>query len=222
MNDVLWYSARASGLVGWLLLATASAWGLALSSKVRVPRARPAWTLDLHRYLGGLATAFTLVHVTSIMADTYVHFGPVEVLVPFASSWKPGAVAAGIVAFYLLLAVELTSLARRRMPERVWRRIHALAFPLFVVCTVHLLTAGTDASSPLVRLVVIVGTGLVLVLSCLRAATAARRRTMPPRVRVSPVRPDPWVLEPQPAPPSAASYAPPFMEELRTPVAPRG
>ncbi len=52
---------------------------------------------DQREYLGGLATIFTAVHVVSIRADTYVHFGPVQVLVPFTASWRPGAVAAGVV-----------------------------------------------------------------------------------------------------------------------------
>jgi DMSO/TMAO reductase YedYZ heme-binding membrane subunit len=45
---------------------------------------------------------------------------------------------------YLLLAVELTSLARRRLPKRAWRAIHFASFPLFLVATVHGITAGTD------------------------------------------------------------------------------
>jgi len=34
-----------------------------------------------------------------------VHFGPAQLLIPLASAWRPGAVAWGIVAFYLLVAV---------------------------------------------------------------------------------------------------------------------
>ena len=63
---------------------------------------------------------------------------------PLASSWHPVAVAWGIVAMYLLLAVELTSLGRRRVPRRAWRVVHTLSFPTFVLATVHGLTAGTD------------------------------------------------------------------------------
>ena len=46
---------------------------------------------------------------------------------------------------YVLLAVEITSLARRSLPKRVWRRVHMLAFPLWLFSTVHFVTAGTDA-----------------------------------------------------------------------------
>jgi DMSO/TMAO reductase YedYZ heme-binding membrane subunit len=55
-----------------------------------------------------------------------------------------------VVALYLLVAVQATSLARRRLPHRLWRRIHLTAFPLLAVVTAHLLTAGADRANPLV------------------------------------------------------------------------
>ena len=86
-----WYIARAAGLMAWALLTASVIWGLAISTKAKAfgRRPRPAWTLDLHRFLGALATIFTAVHVGAILIDTYVKFDLVSVLVPFASSWKP-------------------------------------------------------------------------------------------------------------------------------------
>ena len=139
-----WYAARAAGIVAWALLAASVTWGLALSTHVLGRKPRPAWLLDLHRALGGLAVIFTAVHVVTIMLDSYVHFGLAEALVPLASTWHPVAVAWGIAAFYLLAVVELTSLARRKLPNRLWRRVHFASFPLFVSATLHGLSAGTD------------------------------------------------------------------------------
>ena len=155
-SQLWWYSARAGGIVAWALLTASVVWGLVMSAKLRPPRVRPAWTLDLHRYLGGLATIFVGVHVGSIILDSYTHFGLSDVLVPFASQWHPLAVAWGVVAMYVLLAVEITSLARRSLPQRVWRRVHMLAFPLWLIATVHFVTAGTDATTTL-ALVAMIG-----------------------------------------------------------------
>jgi hypothetical protein len=149
MSHLFWYTARAGGIVAWALLAASTIWGLWLSGRVRPMGARPAWILDLHRFLGGLATIFVGVHVGSILLDTYTHFGLTDVLVPFASSWHPLAVAWGVVALYVLLAVELTSLARDRLPQRLWRTIHVASLPLFVLSTIHYVSAGTDASNRL-------------------------------------------------------------------------
>jgi hypothetical protein len=96
--------------------------------------------------LGGLALVFTGVHVGAILLDTYVHFGLTSVLVPFASTWHPLAVAWGVVSLYLLLAVEITSLLRARISHRTWRGVHFASFGLFVTATIHGLAAGTDTT----------------------------------------------------------------------------
>jgi len=103
--------------------------------------------LSTHRYLGALAVVFTGVHVLGLVADSYVHFGITDVLLPLASSWHPVAVAWGVVGMWLLLAVEGTSLARQHLPQHVWRGIHLLSYPILALTTVHLLSAGTDAKS---------------------------------------------------------------------------
>ncbi|MGO9874886.1 MAG: ferric reductase-like transmembrane domain-containing protein [Acidimicrobiia bacterium] len=157
MNTMLpWYIARAAGIMSWVLLAAATFWGLALSTKVLGRRPRPNWLLDMHRWLGGVALIFTVIHVVALLADTYVHFGLTEILVPFASSWHPVAVAWGVVAFYLVLAVELTSLVRSHISKRLWRQVHTASFVLFIVATIHGLTAGTDTKSLPVRVFVAV------------------------------------------------------------------
>jgi DMSO/TMAO reductase YedYZ heme-binding membrane subunit len=196
MTSQLWWDvARAGGLLGWALLSASVLWGLALSSRIFGRRPRPAWLLDLHRYLGGLAVIFVGVHVAAIMLDTFVSFGPVETFVPFASSWNPGAVAWGIVALYLLLAVELTSLARSHLPLRIWRRVHYLSFGVFVFSTIHLLTAGTDSTSPALLVAVVAVCGAVAVLLALRV-TPNQRQPIAPRPPRPPAPRDPVALRP--------------------------
>ena len=163
-----WFVARSAGLVAWALTAASVLWGLALSTKILGPKVRPNWILDLHRWLGSLALTFTGIHVVSLLFDTYVHFGVVSVLVPFATDWHPVAVAAGIVSFYLLLAVEITSLLRSRIPTALWRRTHVLSFGLFVTSTVHGLTAGTDTGPLMLRV------GALLTAALFAGLTTAR------------------------------------------------
>jgi predicted ferric reductase len=151
MSQLWWHTARAGGIVAWGLMAASVLWGLALSTKVTNGKPRPNWLLDMHRFLGAAALVFTGIHVTSIMLDSYVHFGPTEVLVPFTGNWHPLAVAWGIVSMYLLAAVEVTSLLRRRISKRVWRSVHFASFGVFVFSTIHLLTAGTDRSEPVLQ-----------------------------------------------------------------------
>jgi hypothetical protein len=98
-------------------------------------------------------------------------------LVPFAAAWRPGAVAWGVVALYLLAAVQATSLARRHLPHRLWRRVHLTAFPLLLAATAHLLTAGSDRANPavLTMLTATVATTMFLLLFRLLHLQGARR-----------------------------------------------
>lgn len=175
MNSQLWwYFARSGGIVAWALLAGSVLWGLALSTKVLRGRPRPNWILDLHRFLGGMALLFTGIHVVSLIMDSYVHFGLLEVLVPFTGTWHPVAVAWGVISLYLLLAIELTSLARKRLSKRVWRMTHYLSFPLFLLTTVHALSAGTDRSTLPMRSSVIAVSALITALTFVRLNKAER------------------------------------------------
>ncbi|HKA05001.1 MAG TPA: ferric reductase-like transmembrane domain-containing protein [Acidimicrobiales bacterium] len=181
-DQVWWYTARAGGIVAWALMAAGVLWGLALSTKVLRGKPRPNWVLDLHRFLGGLAVVFTGVHVTAIVADSYVHFGLTEILVPFTGDWHPVAVAWGIIGAYFLAAVEITSLLRRRLSKRAWRSTHYLSFPLFVLTTVHALSAGTDRHSFVLRWGVIATCVAVTALTFVRV----RRVERPPTARPAP------------------------------------
>lgn len=139
-----WYINRSAGLVAWALLSGSTIFGLLLSSKLLGRRVRPNWLLDLHRGLSGLSVIFVGVHVAGAIGDNYIHFGAADVLVPFASGWRAGAMAWGVVGMYLLAAVEISSLLRRHLSKAAWRRIHFLSFPLFVSATAHGITAGTE------------------------------------------------------------------------------
>ncbi len=180
-----WYVSRSSGIVAWAVLTGSVLWGLALSTKVLRGKPRPNWILDLHRYLGGLGVVFTLVHVGALLVHKYSPMSVGDVLFPWGTSdakWatlvSPTAVGWGAAAFYLLIAVEVTSLLRRRLSKRVWRAVHFLSFPLFLVATLHGLTAGTDRTTVLFRAANIVAIVLVVGLTAMRVAKADRHDLM--------------------------------------------
>ena len=153
MSQTWWYLSRASGIVAWALLTLAMAWGLLLSTRMFDRRPSPKGLVDLHRFLGGIAVVFVGLHVGTIVADSYVHFGTADVLIPFATGWHPLAVAWGIVAMWILVAVEVTSLAMRHIPRRVWHAVHLASYALFVSATVHAFAAGPDTREQLFELV---------------------------------------------------------------------
>jgi hypothetical protein len=172
---LIWYVARAGGIVAWALAAASVLWGLAFSSRAFGSRPRPAWLFDLHRFLGGLALLFTAIHVLAVLADSYVRFTLVNLLVPLTGDWHPVAVAWGVVALYLLVAVELTALARARLPRNLWRRLHYASFAVFAMTTIHALTAGTDTGAAPFRLAVVASCVAVAGLAAVRLSRSMSR-----------------------------------------------
>jgi sulfoxide reductase heme-binding subunit YedZ len=143
-QKLAWYVSRSSGLITWALVAASIVWGITLSSRLLRRRGIPAWLLDLHRYLAALSLIFTAVHILGLVADNYVYFGWKELFVPNGSPWKTGPVTWGVFSFYLLIVIQGTSLFMKKLPRRLWHGIHLLSYVLFVMATVHGLSAGSD------------------------------------------------------------------------------
>jgi predicted ferric reductase len=187
-QELWWYTVRATGLVAWVLVTAAVVWGLLLSLR-QMPRPRPAWMLDLHRYLGGLAMLFVIAHVGSIAFDSYVGFDWDDLLVPYASAWRPGALAWGIAAAYLLVAVEITSLLMCHVRRGLWHAVHLASYAVFVSVTVHALLAGADAEEPIMRVFAIASSALVALLT-LGRVTTLRGNAFPRELELRAVAPE--------------------------------
>ena len=95
---------------------------------------------------------------------------------PFASSWRPGAVAAGVVAGWLSLALAASFRMRRLIGQRGWRRLHYASFLAFVLALCHALASGTDLAGLGGPIVAAAAGGPVLFLGLLRILTPARPR----------------------------------------------
>jgi predicted ferric reductase len=169
--QIWWYIARASGIIAWLFITASVLWGILLSTKLFPNHRRPAWLLDLHRGLGALSVLFLLTHVVALIADSYVQFEIVDVLVPFASEWKTWQVALGVFAFWGLVIVELTSLAMKRLPRKAWRGIHFTSYLTFLLTSLHGTFAGTDATNMMYVATSAVTTGALTVAVAYRIAT---------------------------------------------------
>lgn len=176
-----WYVARASGFVAWALAVGAVLLGLALATRALGNKPRPAWLLDLHRFVGGLTALFIALHIAALVADTYVRFTFADIVVPFASPYARLPVAWGVLAMWLLLAVEATSLMMKRLPKRTWRRIHLTSYLGAALATLHGFTAGTDAGNPVYVWASVASTAAVGFFLVYRVLLPKRRARTSPR-----------------------------------------
>jgi sulfoxide reductase heme-binding subunit YedZ len=140
---IAWLVARAAGLVAFGLL-TLSVWlGLAMSTRLLGPKRQKA-LLGLHRTLVWTGLAMLGLHAIAILLDPVMHFGLAAVLVPYAAPWRPGAVAAGVVAGWLSLTLAVSFRLRKWIGQKGWRRLHYASFAAFALALGHALLVGTD------------------------------------------------------------------------------
>jgi sulfoxide reductase heme-binding subunit YedZ len=140
---VAWLIARSSGLVAFGLL-TMSVWlGLAMSTRLLGPK-RQKPLLKLHRTLAWTSLSMVGLHLGGILLDPVLHFGALAALVPGAAPWRPLAVALGVVAAWLSLALAASFNARRWIGQKGWRRLHYATFAAFWLALGHALLVGTD------------------------------------------------------------------------------
>ncbi|MGB8347756.1 MAG: ferric reductase-like transmembrane domain-containing protein [Ktedonobacteraceae bacterium] len=147
-ETVTWDIARAGGFTAYILLALAVIVGLALSTKLQSPSRWPHLiNSEMHNFLTLLGTIFLTVHILAVWIDPFTHFGLNEILVPFASHYRPVWMALGIVAFYLGIAIGISTWLRPRIGYSWWRRLHVLTLGIFLLATVHGIATGSDTQT---------------------------------------------------------------------------
>ena len=105
--------ARAAGLVAFGAL-TLSVWlGLGMSTRLLGPK-RHKSLFGWHQTLAWTGLSMLALHAGALLFDPTLHFGLTSVLAPFASAWRPVAVAAGVVAGWLTLVLALSFRLRNR------------------------------------------------------------------------------------------------------------
>lgn len=170
-----WYLSRASGMVAWIALAATCLWGILLITRMLKPADRPAWLLDLHRWLGAVTVVTVLIHVFVLLGDGWLKPTIADLLVPMQIEWKTIPSAFGIIALYILLVVEITSLLMKKLPRKVWNMIHLTSYVVFLLSTVHGILAGSDAAN-IVFVCTLVAVASILAFSFMARVLQARAK----------------------------------------------
>jgi len=171
-SQTVWYVIRGTGGIAYGLLALSVAFGLLITNRV-APGGRPRVDLyEVHIFLSLLALAFTAVHGVALLFDNYISFSPSQILVPFTSSYRPFAVALGILCGYVALAVYGSFWARKRIGYKAWRALHYASFLAFVLAAGHGLLSGTDTHTAWMKAVYTVTAAAVAVLVAMRVIAA--------------------------------------------------
>ncbi len=161
-TSAYWYLSRGAGLVSYMLLWATTAWGLLVSSKLVKGLIAAPFAASLHEFLSLTTLSFAAFHGLVLLGDRYINFSLINVVYPFAATYRPSWVGLGQMGFYLTAALVLSFYARKSVGPRTWRAVHYLAFPAYGLVLVHGMTSGTDTSAlPVQAMYLATGTAIV-------------------------------------------------------------
>lgn len=163
-----------------VLLTAVVVLGILVDRRTRLPGLPRFASLSLHRYASLLALAFLVLHIVTAVVGPYAHIGLVGAIVPFASGYSRGWLAAGVVASDLTVALVATSLLRRHLSYRLWRSVHWLAYACWPVALAHSIGTGSGMRSGRLLDLAVGCALLALGAAAWRGATALRVRGHPP------------------------------------------
>ncbi|MDI9258997.1 ferric reductase-like transmembrane domain-containing protein [Alicyclobacillus sendaiensis] len=179
-NLTHWYMARSAGMTAYLLLSLTAFLGATTTSGVWDRLKLRKLVTQLHQFSAMLVLPFLFFHLWGLYEDKTVPFSISSLFVPFADTYRPAAVALGILSLYTWVLLVITSYFRERLNAAVWRRVHVLAFPMFAAVTLHGLLAGSDTHTGWAKLVYAVPSALVLAASIARWRKAKSKTSRQP------------------------------------------
>jgi ferredoxin-NADP reductase len=184
-----WLASRAAGVVALLCITVSVGVGLTMAGRVsRRPRlARPLRSIHQQTALVGLVAI--AVHGITLLGDRFLSPSIGDIALPFTSEHEPLWTGLGVTGGWLAAILGPSYWARHRIGAGVWRKLHRATVLVYVLAVAHALGAGTDASTPWMRVLLLSTGAPILFLFVMRVLTP---RTEPRfiRYRVAEVMPE--------------------------------
>jgi len=180
-----WLASRAAGVVAMLAVSIAVLCGLLLADRLPSGNAKRV-LLAVHESSALAGLVAIAVHGITLLGDRFIAASPLQIAVPFTLGVEPAFTGIGVIAGWLAALVGLSFYVRRFIGGRRWRSLHRASVAVWALGIVHTLGAGTDASQPWMRAILLL-TGIPIVFLFL--------------LRILPAEPEPQIDVPRSHPP---------------------
>lgn len=165
-----WYVVRGSGIIAAISLVMLMLSGIGSITGHTFKFLEPITAWASHRALGIVFGISIILHMGGLLFDRFVPFNLFSILIPWLSNYKPItlfgfhlgsiAVALGVIAFYGVVLIIITSLIWVEDRPYIWKLVHLLSYLVLVFVFIHALFLGTDLQNGLLRwLWIAVGVG---------------------------------------------------------------
>ena len=182
-----WLASRAAGVVALLCIAVSVGVGLAMAGRLKPSLARAL--LSVHQQTALVGLVAIAVHGITLLGDAFLKPSIGDIAIPFTSAHEPLWTGLGVTGGWLAAILGLSYWVRNRIGAGLWRTLHRATVLVYVLAVAHTLGAGTDASEPWMRVLLLATGAPILFLFIMRVLTP---RATPAfrRFRVAGMRPE--------------------------------
>ncbi|GEB77970.1 hypothetical protein [Sporolactobacillus inulinus] len=143
-----WLIVRILGITAYLLLFCGICLGIMAGMPIWRGRKKARnRLLKTHSLLNTTGTFVAMLHPLLLIIDPYVPFSWMQLLIPFTAPKEPFLYGLGTLTLYGLLFILITTDLKNKMPVKLWRSFHLIAYVLFLLALTHGIMGGTDASN---------------------------------------------------------------------------
>ena len=145
--------------------------------------------MSVHQQTALVGLVAIAVHGITLLGDRFLSPSIGDIAIPFMSAHEPLWTGLGVTGGWLAAILGLSYWVRNRIGPALWRKLHRATILVYVLSVAHTLGAGTDASEPWMR-ALIVATGAPILFLLLMRILTPRPGPAFRRFRVAGVRPE--------------------------------
>lgn len=162
-----WDWIRILGFLSFFFFTISAAFGIIRKSNWLVNNKNLMF--QLHTYAGWFGFFALIGHMLILIIDQFRPFTIFEILIPFYSDYQSFSTSLGIVAFYcFFLTMLLSDIYVFKIGFKIWKKMHFIVFPAWIMSLAHGLLIGSDSAHPVILVFYICSFLLILLLVLFR------------------------------------------------------
>ncbi|KAB7671817.1 ferric reductase-like transmembrane domain-containing protein [Bacillus sp. B1-b2] len=143
----IWNVTRAAGITAYLLLFLSMMSGILYKLPANSTLFNK-YLLQIHESTGWLGLLFGMTHgLVLLFEKNYTNYTIINILIPFTTKQQVLSLSLGILAFYGILTLIISTDFLKKLGKKTWKSIHFLSFPTFFLALMHGILMGSDTNN---------------------------------------------------------------------------
>lgn len=144
-SHLFWVTCRAAGIAALVLVSASVGVGVALSG--RLAKGSGSDLRVAHEALSIAALAMIVLHVLTLLGDSYFHPSIADVAIPFERDYREPYMAIGIIGGWGTIVLGFSYYVRELIGIARWRILHRFTLLTWTLSVIHTLGEGSDGGA---------------------------------------------------------------------------